>query len=83
MRTRSFGRLARAAGFQGLLVPSAARPGGRNVVLFRDKVRHPDRAAREFEKAGEHDEALRLYREASTRWAMTPNIMSRHSPSVW
>ena len=25
-------------GFQGLLVPSAARPGGRNVVLFRDKV---------------------------------------------
>jgi RES domain-containing protein len=36
--TQAIGRLARAAGFQGLLAPSAARPGGRNVVLFLDRL---------------------------------------------
>lgn len=36
--TQALGRMAHAAGYQGLLVPSAAKPGGRNVVLFRDKV---------------------------------------------
>lgn len=37
--TQAIGRLARAAGYQGLLAPSAARSTGRNIVLFRDKVR--------------------------------------------
>jgi RES domain-containing protein len=36
--TQAIGRLARAAGYQGLLAPSAAKPGGRNVALFRDNV---------------------------------------------
>ncbi len=36
--TQAIGRLARATGYQGLLAPSATRPGGRNIVLFRDKV---------------------------------------------
>ena len=36
--TQAIGRVARAADYQGLLAPSAARPGGRNIVLFRDKV---------------------------------------------
>jgi tetratricopeptide (TPR) repeat protein len=31
-------------------------------ILFRDKARQLDRAAQEFEKAGQPDEALRLYR---------------------
>src|SRR5262249_10718740 len=31
-------------------------------ILFRDKVKQLDRAAREFGQAGEHGEALRLYR---------------------
>lgn len=33
-------------------------------ILFRDRVRAGARAAREFEQAGDPDEALRLYREA-------------------
>jgi RES domain-containing protein len=36
--TQAIGRIARAAGYQGLLFPSAARPGGRNIVLFGDAV---------------------------------------------
>jgi RES domain-containing protein len=36
--TQAIGRLAREAGYQGLLAPSAAKPGGRNLILFRDKV---------------------------------------------
>ncbi|MHB1421753.1 MAG: RES family NAD+ phosphorylase [Gemmataceae bacterium] len=36
--TQALGRMGHAASYQGLLVPSAAKPGGRNVVLFRDKV---------------------------------------------
>jgi RES domain-containing protein len=36
--TQAIGRLARAAGFQGLLVPSAAKPREQNIVLFRDKI---------------------------------------------
>jgi RES domain-containing protein len=36
--TQAIGRLALAAGFQGLLVPSTARRGGRNVVLFRELI---------------------------------------------
>ncbi|HKI36148.1 MAG TPA: RES family NAD+ phosphorylase [Gemmataceae bacterium] len=36
--TQAIGRLAREAALQGLLVPSAARPKGGNLVLFRDQV---------------------------------------------
>jgi RES domain-containing protein len=32
--TQSLGRLAYHAGLEGLLVPSAARPSGRNLILF-------------------------------------------------
>jgi RES domain-containing protein len=36
--TQAIGRLARKAGLEGLLTPSAARPRGMNLVLFRDRV---------------------------------------------
>src|SRR5262249_4402686 len=36
--TQTLGRLAREAGVQGLLAPSAARPGGRNLVLFPEHL---------------------------------------------
>jgi hypothetical protein len=36
--TQAIGRLSRAAGYQGLLAPSAVLLRGRNIVLFRDKV---------------------------------------------
>jgi RES domain-containing protein len=36
--TQAIGRLALAASFQGLFAPSAARRGGRNVVLFRELI---------------------------------------------
>jgi RES domain-containing protein len=36
--TQALGRLARAAGFQGLLAPSAVRRGGKNLVLFPDQL---------------------------------------------
>jgi RES domain-containing protein len=32
--TQALGRLAREAGLEGLLVPSAARPGGSNLIVF-------------------------------------------------
>ena len=40
-RTRRLGREARAAGFLGILAPSAALSGGRNLVIFLDAVSHP------------------------------------------
>jgi hypothetical protein len=34
--SQAVGRLAREAGLQGILYPSAARPAGRNLFLFPD-----------------------------------------------
>ena len=42
--TQRLGRLAREAGFQALLVPSAAQRGGKNLIVFTDNV--PDGALR-------------------------------------
>jgi RES domain-containing protein len=36
--TQAIGRLAREAGFHGLLAPSAARPKAMNLVLFPERV---------------------------------------------
>jgi filamentous hemagglutinin len=36
--TQAIGRLARELGWEGLLVPSAARRGGVNLILFPDKL---------------------------------------------
>lgn len=41
--TQAIGRLARSAGFEGLKVPSAARRGGSNLVVFPDRLPAPDR----------------------------------------
>jgi RES domain-containing protein len=40
--TQAVGRLAYAAGVEGLVVPSAARPGGANVVVFFWNLSPPD-----------------------------------------
>jgi RES domain-containing protein len=37
--TQAVGRAAQAAGLEGLIVPSAARPGGRGLVYFPDNRR--------------------------------------------
>ena len=37
--TQAIGRLARQAGFEGLLVPSARAAGGTNLVLFLEQLR--------------------------------------------
>ena len=37
---RSLGAEARAAGYDGLIVPSAAVSGGRNLVIFLDRCAH-------------------------------------------
>jgi RES domain-containing protein len=37
--TQALGRLARTAGFQGILYESARRVGGRNLVIFPDHLR--------------------------------------------
>ena len=58
--TQCLGRLAREAGFQGLLVPSAARQRGINLVLFRDQVQ-------DNELAVMHPEKLPLYRRRLRR----------------
>jgi RES domain-containing protein len=36
--TQRIGRLAREAGFEAILVPSAAVPGGKNLNIFPDRV---------------------------------------------
>lgn len=36
--TQAVGRAAAEAGFEGLVVPSAADPGARNVVVFVDRL---------------------------------------------
>lgn len=36
--TQALGRLVRAAGIKGLLAPSAACPGGTNLVIFPDNL---------------------------------------------
>jgi hypothetical protein len=36
--TQALGRLARDLGFAALLAPSAARPGGTNVVIYPDRI---------------------------------------------
>lgn len=43
--TQALGRLARDHGFAALLVPSAARPGGANVVIYPDRIAVGDRLA--------------------------------------
>lgn len=40
-RTRQIASEARRTGFEALLVPSAAAPGGRNLVIFADRVAQP------------------------------------------
>jgi RES domain-containing protein len=37
--TQAIGRGCRAAGFEGLIVPSARNPGGTNIVVFPDRLR--------------------------------------------
>lgn len=36
--TQGIARKAREAGFQGILVPSAAQPGSKNLVIFLDRL---------------------------------------------
>jgi RES domain len=43
--TQALGRLAREHGFVALLVPSAARPRGTNVVVYPDRITANDRLA--------------------------------------
>jgi hypothetical protein len=43
--TQAVGRLARDAGLVGLIVPSAARARGANVVVFPDRLVPADRLA--------------------------------------
>jgi RES domain-containing protein len=43
--TQALGRLARERGFVALLVPSAARPQGTNVVVYPDRITANDRLA--------------------------------------
>lgn len=41
--TQGLARKAREAGFQGILVPSVAQPGSKNLVIFLDKLEEPPR----------------------------------------
>ena len=50
--TREIARQARGLGFQGLLVPSAARKGAKNLVIFADRLTESPRVVR--------SEAIRL-----------------------